>query len=230
MNRSLLINDADNNPFNAPPDKVDSTTFKLDRNDGFFAQVPWANVSGAGKDKTGFDAIANLEAVMIQGRASHAKRGITWDDRTGIRYLEAGLDQLVQTNDDFRFNFAFNAQGVNSPDNQIPRGVHVLVSVNSKLEVLGENAPNRVGQNGIVGGIVQYEFDPETDALLSETTVWIDGSLDSLGTAIVFADVVIVPEPAAAVPAILAAGIACSWYFAWSGVRFGPRADRCIRN
>ena len=60
-------------------------------------------------------------------------------------------------------------------------------------------ARDRVGRNGIVGSLVEFDLDPATNDLITATVDWLNGPEDSPGTEIVFSDIIIagvpVPEP-----------------------------------
>jgi hypothetical protein len=189
--RSLNLVDRDNNPFNAFNGAIDKTTFKLDGPfaTGGYSQTPTREVAAAGLAATGFAAIANLEAIMVQGaRPNEIQRALTRDDLHGMTYLQAGPDQISGGQfaaDDYVFSLVFNAAGVANAGGAAPAGVQILVNNTRLAGPLGRT----VFQRPFANAIVEYETDFDTESVLSQTDVWLDGPVDSFGTTIQFVDV-----------------------------------------
>ena len=189
--RSLNLVDRDNNPFNVFNGAIDKTTFSLDGPfaTGGYSQTPTREVAAAGMAATGFAAIRNLEAVMVQGaRPDEIQRTLTRDDLHGMTYLQAGPDQLSGGQfaaDDYVFSLPFNAAGVASAGGAPPAGVQILVNNTAIAGPLGRTVFRRPFANAIV----EYETDFATGSILSQTDVWLDGPVESLGTTIQFVDV-----------------------------------------
>ncbi len=195
--RSLHLVDRDNNPFNANNGPIDKSTFFLDGPfaTGGFAQTPTREVASAGVAATGFPALANLEAVMVQGQPRlEAQRELTRDDLHGMSYLQSGPNQLLGgafAADDYVFDLLFNAAGVASAGGAPPAGIQILVNNTGVAPPLGRTVFNRP----FASAIVEYEIDPFTGLALGQVDVWLDGPLESFGTQIVFVDITYYDTP-----------------------------------
>jgi hypothetical protein len=189
--RSLNLVDRDNNPFNVFNGAIDKTTFTLDGPfaTGGYSQTPTREVAAAGMAATGFAAITNLEAIMVQGaRANEIQRTLTRDDLHGMTYLQAGPDQIsggAFAADDYVFSLVFNAAGVANAGGAAPAGVQILVNNSLVAAPLGRT----VFQRPFANAIVEYETDFDTGSVLAQTDVWLDGPVESLGSTIQFVDV-----------------------------------------
>jgi len=98
---SLHLVDQDNNPFSGLPALAGKEGFFLDGPfiTGGYAQAPTRIVANAGRAATGFDAIPNLEAVMVQGLpALEFHRALTLDDAQGCStWKPAQISRVVAT-------------------------------------------------------------------------------------------------------------------------------------
>ena len=95
---------ADNLPFTESM-TVDSTTFTRD---------PGLLPEGENFPNTSTRAVAlqlgfvGTEAVMVNGlQPGEAKRALSWDDRSTLRYGESGLDELEGTGDDYQVHLSY---------------------------------------------------------------------------------------------------------------------------
>ena len=96
---------SDNDPFTIAG-TVDRTTYSQD-----LADLPGGHLYSANGDRAVATLLGytNTEAVMQQGSFfSETQRTLTADDVAGIRYGEAGLDEIAGTADDYSLNLVFN--------------------------------------------------------------------------------------------------------------------------
>ncbi|WP_146159990.1 MULTISPECIES: hypothetical protein [Nitrosospira] len=215
---SLHLVDQDNNPFSGLPALAGKEGFFLDGPfvTGGYAQAPTRVVASAGRIATGFDAIANLEAVMVQGLpALESHRALALDDAQGLFYLETGVDQQSRGDrratllDNYMFNFVFNPTGVANAGGAPPAGTQILVNNTRVAPRLGET----VFQRPLANAVVRYDIDAATNAALAQTDIWLDGPIESLGSQIQFVDITyydtlgpIVAVPAPATLSLVAIG------------------------
>ncbi|MBL8532641.1 MAG: PEP-CTERM sorting domain-containing protein, partial [Betaproteobacteria bacterium] len=230
---SLHLVDRDNNPFNAFNGVIDKSTFTMDGPfaTGGFAQTPTREVAAAGRAATGFNAIRDLEALMVQGaRPLEVQRELTRDDLHGMSYLQSGPDQLSGGRfaaDDYVFSLVFNAAGVASAAGAVPAGVQILVNNIALAPPLART----VFARPFASAIVEYDIDDETGQAIAQTDIWLDGPLESTGTTIQFVDVTLydafgptvvqVPEPATM--GLVAAGLMTLARRAWRRGRGNAR-------
>lgn len=230
---SLHLVDRDNNPFNAFNGVIDKSTFTMDGPfaTGGFAQTPTREVAAAGRAATSFNAIRDLEALMVQGaRPLEVQRELTRDDLHGMSYLQSGPDQLSGGRfaaDDHVFSLVFNAAGVASAAGAVPAGVQILVNNIALAPPLART----VFARPFASAIVEYDIDDETGQAIAQTDIWLDGPLESTGTTIQFVDVTLydafgptvvqVPEPATM--GLVAAGLMTLARRAWRRGRGNAR-------
>ena len=231
---SLMVVDADNNPFNAAGGVVDKRTYFLGSLNGPGVPAPGTSqqtstreVAAAGLAVTGFGAIANHEAVMVQGVwANERHRALSSDDENGLRYLQSGVDNIDNPgppgpgNDDYVFAFVWGGLGaaggrpvVDAPAVAPPAGTQILIS----------DIPLGPGDVAITGfirpfatAVTLFDVDEATGNPVARTDIWLNGPIDSPGTEIQFVDIIIatpVPEPSMFVLGALA--LASLGVFTW---------------
>lgn len=208
---SLHLVDADNNPFNARIGPTDMRTFSLDGPFPLppppattaYAQASTREVAGAGPVATGFAAIANLEAVMVQGvRSLEEQRTLSWDDEFGLRYLESGPNQLSAAGfllDNYVFDFLYLPGGTANAGGVVPQNVDVLVSnVPAPGAVALTSLSTRqpfFARPAFNNAIIEYSIDWENLLILVQTDIWLTGPLESESSRIAFVDIIVWDEP-----------------------------------